>query len=72
MPDGGLVKLSIVGGGDYARFLKYISPMFIGGLAIFGWWRGLDKVLADGEQLRVVSARGMGGSRPRAGRFLDR
>ena len=37
----GLLKLYRVGGGDYARFWKYISPMFIGCLAIFGWLRGL-------------------------------
>ena len=37
----GLVKLQRVGGGDYARFWKYISPVFIGGLAIFGCLGGL-------------------------------
>ena len=37
----GLLKLYVVEGGDYARFWKYISPVFMRGLAIFGSVGGL-------------------------------
>jgi hypothetical protein len=43
----GLVKLYVAGGGNYARFWKYISPVFIGGLVIFWVDRGLTRFLVE-------------------------
>jgi hypothetical protein len=37
----GLVQLYVVGWGKYARFWKYISPVFIGVLVVFGGLGGL-------------------------------
>ena len=43
-----------MGGGNYARFWKYKSPVFIGGLVVFGVLGGLTGSCADGEGLRVA------------------
>jgi len=43
----GLVKLYVVGGGNYAKFWKYISPVLIGGLVICGAGGGLTRFLVE-------------------------
>jgi hypothetical protein len=50
----GLVKLYVVGGGNYARFWKYISPVFMGGLVIFGVGGGLTRFLRKAGQCLVI------------------
>jgi hypothetical protein len=52
-----------VGGGKYARFWKYKSPVLIGGLSISCGLQGVDRICgrADGGRLRVVGGDGMGG-----------
>jgi hypothetical protein len=50
----GLVKLYVVGGGNYARFWKYISLVFIGGLVIFGAEGGLTRFLVESRDARYT------------------
>jgi hypothetical protein len=45
-----------VGGGEYARFWKYKSPVLMGVLAVLGGCGGLTGSCADGEGFRVAVA----------------
>jgi hypothetical protein len=56
----GLLPLYRVGWGNYARFWRDKSPVFMGCLAVLGWSGGLTGSCVGGEGLRVAGAGGMG------------